>query len=428
MPGPLIGLSHTPIELRGPAPTRHPAITRLAAGWAPRDPAGGEPGRTAEPGGTAGPAEPPLAGLRVLNLGTIIAGPYSSTMLGELGAEVWKIERPPHGDEFRTSHGGRGGAGFTVYNRDQRSLLLNLGAEPGAGVFRDLARSADVVVDNYRVGVVDRLGIDYDHLAEVNPLITTVSISAFGEAGALRERPGFDPVVQAMSGIMRAQGGPDQANSPVFLTVPINDVLAAALAAFGACAALLARTRLDHGQHVEVTLSAASCLLQSGYLVDSGEAAPYPQGGRDYPGPGPLSRLYPAADGWVRLEGEPDQLAALAGAGLAPAPDEAADGDDALAAAIAARVGSLPAAEVVSRAHAAGVPAVRARQVQELTADDELIGAGLLTVIERDDRGVSWIAAGRWLQMPGLPVRVPQTAPGLGEHTDAVRQEAGLGG
>jgi crotonobetainyl-CoA:carnitine CoA-transferase CaiB-like acyl-CoA transferase len=370
----------------------------------------------------------PLSGLRVLDLGTIIAGPYVGSLLADLGAEVIKVERPPRGDEFRVAHGGRGGSSFEVYNRDQRSAVLSLSPGDERQVFDRLVGASDVVVDNYRGGVAARLGIDQDSLAKVNPGIVTVSISAFGEHGPLGRRPGFDPIIQAMSGIMRAQGGPDQANSPVFLTVPINDVLAAALAAFGACAALLARTRLDHGQHVEVTLSAASCLLQSGYLVDSGEAAPYPQGGRDYPGPGPLSRLYPAADGWVRLEAEPDQLAALAGAGLAPAPDEAADGDDALAAAIAARVGSLPAAEVVSRAHAAGVPAVRARQVQELTADDELIGAGLLTVIERDDRGVSWIAAGRWLQMPGLPVRVPQTAPGLGEHTDAVRQEAGLGG
>ncbi len=118
---------------------------------------------------------------------------------------------------------------------------------------------------------------------------------------------------------MRAQGGPDQADSPVFLTVPINDVLAAALAAFGACAALLARTRLGRGQHVEVTLSAASCLLQSGYLVDSGEGTPYPEGGRDFAGPGPLSRLYQAADGWVSLAAGPDQLPALAAAGLAPA-------------------------------------------------------------------------------------------------------------
>ena len=108
-----------------PAPGHHPAQRGLGAARPGRRRAGRDRGA-----GRGGPPEPPLAGLRVLNLGTIIAGPYSSTMLGELGAEVWKIERPPHGDEFRTSHGGRGGAGFTVYNRDQRSLLLNLGAEP----------------------------------------------------------------------------------------------------------------------------------------------------------------------------------------------------------------------------------------------------------------------------------------------------------
>ena len=441
MPGPLIGLSHTPIELRGPAPTRHPAITRLDAGWAPRDPAGGEPGRTAEPGGTAGPPEPPLAGLRVLNLGTIIAGPYSSTMLGELGAEVWKIERPPHGDEFRTSHGGRGGAGFTVYNRDQRSLLLNLGAEPGAGVFRDLVRSADVVVDNYRVGVVDRLGIDYDHLAEVNPLITTVSISAFGEAGALRERPGFDPVVQAMSGIMRAQGGPDEANSPVFLTVPINDVLAGALGALGACAALFSRGRIGRGQRVTVTLCGSSCLLQSPWLVRVAGVTPAgPAGGRDFAGPGPLDRLYQGADGWARLSAPaavpPAAVtpAGLAGAGLIAAGAAGAElraggaaGPAALGAAIAAHVATLPVAEIVRRAAAAGIPAVRARQGQELLGDDQLLRHDLLSVTERDAAGVSRALPGRWLEMPGLVREPPGPAPAhAGQDRDEILAEAGL--
>jgi crotonobetainyl-CoA:carnitine CoA-transferase CaiB-like acyl-CoA transferase len=286
-----------------------------------------------------------------------------------------------------------------------------------------------VVVDNYRAGVAARLGLAYEQLAGASPGIVTVSISAFGETGPLGRRPGFDPVIQAMSGIMRAQGGPDPADSPVFLTVPINDVLAAALAALGACAALLARTRLGRGQHVGVTLCAASCLLQSQFLVQSDNSG-YPAGGRDFTGPGPLDRLYPVADGWIRLAAEPGQLPALAEAGLVPAPGPADSGDQDLtdqdlAGVIAAHLAGLPGTAVIARAHAAGLAAVRARQARELTADTQLIDHGLLTVLDRDDRGATQVWPGRWLEMPGLPARAPRPAPGLGEHTEQLRHEAG---
>jgi crotonobetainyl-CoA:carnitine CoA-transferase CaiB-like acyl-CoA transferase len=439
MPGPLIDLSLTPVTVRGPAATSWPGITELRPLW----PATGySAAATSEP-------QPPLSGLRVLDLGTIIAGPYVGTLLADLGADVIKVERPPHGDEFRVAHGGRGGSSFEVYNRDQRSALLDLSGGDDRRLFDRLVGSADVVVDNYRTGVATRLGITHDQLAAINPAVVTVSISAFGDTGPLGRRPGFDPIIQAMSGIMRAQGGPDQADSPVFLTVPINDVLAAGLAALGACAALFARARLGQGQHVGVTLCAASCLLQSGYLTESGSPAQsgfpakpagsggYPAGGRDFTGPGPLDRLYQAADGWVRLAAAPSQLPALHEAGLAPAPGrfpaqtgagltlvpgETETGDEALAAGIAALLADRPAAEVIARAHAAGVPAARARQSRELTADDRLIHHGLLTVIDRDDRGVTWVGPGRWLEMPGLAARRPGDAPQAGEHTDTIRR------
>lgn len=412
MPGPLIGLSKTPMVIRTAAPTSAPAITDLDARWSPRPAAGAGP---------AGAAELPLAGIRVLDLGTIIAGPYVATLLGELGADVVKVERPPGGDEFRIAHGGRGGVGFSVYNRDQRSILLDLASAQGQDVFRLLAGQADVVVDNYRAGVLSRLGVGHDRLAAVNPLITSVSISAFGETGPLGHRPGFDPVIQAMSGIMRAQGGPVEADSPVFLTVPINDVLAAGLGALGACAALFARGRLGCGQRVSITLCAASCLLQSAQLVRFAGAPPLKTGGRDFAGPGPFDRLYRAADGWVRLGGTPASDAPdLVRAGLASPTVGGEPGDSAVCAAIA----DLSSAEVVRRATAAGIPAVRARQSHELTEDQQLIRHGLLTVIERDESGVTQVGPGRWLEMPGLATEPPGEAPEPGEHGPAIVREA----
>jgi crotonobetainyl-CoA:carnitine CoA-transferase CaiB-like acyl-CoA transferase len=418
MPGLLIGLSHTPAAVRAAAPSRPPSLADLAdlgVRWPQR------PDAVAGPPGTP---RAPLSGLRVLDLGTIIAGPYVGTLLGELGADVIKVERPPRGDEFRTAHGGRGGVGFSVYNRDQRSILLDLRSVADRKVFRTLAASADVVVDNYRAGVTNRLGIDHDQLLDVNPMITSVSISAFGETGPLGSRPGFDPVIQAMSGIMRAQGGPDQADSPAFLTVPINDVLAAGLGALGACAALLARRRLGHGQRVSITLCASSCLLQSAHLVQLPGTPPYPDGGRDFAGPGPADRLFQAADGWIRLSaGSASGTSVLQAAGLAaPA---VPSGDTSLAARIAAAVSELPAAEVVRRATAAGIPAARARRVRELTADEQLIGHGLLTVLERDQSGVVRVGPGRWLEMPGLRTAPPEEAPGPDEHRAAILRLAG---
>jgi len=421
MPGSLIDLSLTPASVRGPAAGSRPGIAELGTLWPARG--------IAAPGERALPPEPPLSGLRVLDLGTIIAGPYAGSLLADLGADVIKIERPPLGDEFRVAHGGRGGASFEVYNRDQRSAMLNLAPGDDRRTFDRLAREADIVVDNYRVGVAGRLGITRDRLAATNPGIVTVSISAFGDTGPFSRRPGFDPVIQAMSGIMRAQGGTDQADSPAFLTVPANDVIAAALAALGACAALLARTRIGRGQHVGVTLTAASCLLQSEFLTrPAGSAVACPAGGRDFTGPGPLDRLYRTSDGWVRIAASPVDLSALAAAGLAPAPGQTEPGPESLVTGISALLADLPTAEVIARARQAGIPAARARQARELTADEQLIRHGLLTVTDRDDRGVTHVAPGRWLEMPGLPARQPRKAPDPGEHTDPIRREPGSRG
>jgi crotonobetainyl-CoA:carnitine CoA-transferase CaiB-like acyl-CoA transferase len=414
MPGVFVGLSDTPASLRRAAAERPEPIADVADAWPPRSVAGG--------GSMDGPAELPLGGLRVLDLGTVIAGPYVGALLGELGAEVLKIERPPAGDEYRTAHAGRGGVGFPGFNRGKRSLMLDL-ARGGRDVFLGLARSADVVVDNYRPGVAARLGISHDRLAEVNPGITSVSVSAFGDAGPLRLRPGFDPVVQAMSGIMRSQAGPDEADSPVFLTVPINDVIAAGLGTLGACAALAARACTGRGQQVSVTLCAASCLVQSEHLVrvagrtrlpgvgptplPGASRTPLPAGGRDFPGPGPLDRFYQAADGWVRLAGAGEPKGDLAG--------------------LAGVVAGLPVAEVVRRAASLGVPAVRARQAPELAGDHQLIRHGLLTVIEPDESGGAVVAApGHGLELPGLDRPPPGPPPRPGEHSRAILLEAGL--
>lgn len=416
MPGMFLSLSDTPPAMRSAAATKHPGVTEVAGDW---------PARERRGGSAADGVDLPLEGFRVLDLGTIIAGPYVSTLLGELGADVVKVERPPHGDEFRTAHGGRGGVGFSVYNREQHSVLVDLAKDEGHAAFMRLVSSADVVVENYRPGVIDRLRITHGDLVAANPLVTTVSISAFGGVGPLGHKPGFDPVVQAMSGIMRSQGGSDEANSPVFLTVPINDVLAAGLGTLGVCASLLARPRIERGQHVDITLCASASLLQSEYLVRFPHRPTPPMGGRDFAGGSPLDRIYRAADGWVRIHGHwPEDLARLRTAGLLDGLESAEPG--AVGEAVAGGIAKAPVVEVLRRLTAAGVSVVKARQPRELARDEQLLSHGLLTAVDHDDAGVARVGSGRWLEMPGLVRGPPGEAPAGGEHSETVLAEVGF--
>ena len=240
-----------------------------------------------------GEARPPLAGVKVLDLGTVIAGAYASCILANFGADVIKIESA-EGDPFRPF-----GPGFTNHNRGKRGLGLNLKDPEGRAAFLDLARGADVVVDNYRLGVRRRLGIDYEVLRMVNPRIISASINAYGSTGAEAHLPGFDPLLQARSGMMAAQGGPGE--QPVFHSVAINDVATAAVTAFGVIAALNAREVTGRGQNIETCLAAQSALFQSAALTTWPGAPPPPVGERDCIGFSALDRYYACADGWITL-------------------------------------------------------------------------------------------------------------------------------
>ncbi|HWA63499.1 MAG TPA: CoA transferase, partial [Caulobacteraceae bacterium] len=293
MPGVAVRLSATPGEVRGLM--REATTDELAAFASP------------QPAPPAGPAPdlPPLAGVRVLDLGTVIAGAYASAILANFGAEVIKVE-PAEGDPFRPY-----GTGFMNYNRGKQGLGLDLKTEAGRALFLDLVRGADVVIDNFRHGVRERLGIDYAALKAVNPRIVSLSITAYGSGSALADQPGFDPLLQALSGLMQAQGG--EGNEPVFHAIPVNDVATAAMASFGVMAALNARERSGEGQNVETSLAAQSALFQSGEITAwAGSPAP-PDGSEDCVGFAALDRYYPCADGWLTLAcTDRAQFAALA--------------------------------------------------------------------------------------------------------------------
>lgn len=202
----------------------------------------------------------PLAGVRVVDLSRALAGPYATMMMADAGADVIKVE-PPGGDDSRgwlpyvTRDGHRESAYYMSANRNKRSVVLDLKTADGADRLRWLARSADVLVENYRPGVLDRLGLGLDALRAANPRLITLSITGFGRGGPDGMRPGFDQIVQAEAGLMALTGRPGDA--PQRVGIPIADILAGLFGGFGVMAALQARERTGRGQHVETSLLAA---------------------------------------------------------------------------------------------------------------------------------------------------------------------------
>ncbi|MBM6575954.1 CoA transferase [Microvirga sp. SRT01] len=202
----------------------------------------------------------PLAGIRVLDVSQVMAGPFCCMLLGDMGADVIKVEPPQVGDSSRRSMGfrlkGEDSPGFLALNRNKRSIVLDLKAPADRDTFYALVKTADVVVENGRPGVADRLGIGYDTLRALNPRLIYASISGFGPGGPWATRPGYDLIAQAMSGLMSAVGIPDQ--EPVKNTTPVGDLGSALFAAYGILSAILARQTTGEGQLVTASLFEAA--------------------------------------------------------------------------------------------------------------------------------------------------------------------------
>jgi crotonobetainyl-CoA:carnitine CoA-transferase CaiB-like acyl-CoA transferase len=411
MPGVPVNLTGTPGWVHGPAP----ALGQHQESVAPRAP-------KAPPAGLPPVTEGPLSGIRVLDMGTFVAGPYSGALLSELGAEVIKVE-PPAGDPFRVS-------GF-VFNRGMRSLAVNLQEPAGVAAFRRLAEVSDVVINSTRPGVAAKLGIDYQTLAEINPGIVEVSLSAYGEGGPIGHRGGVDMVVQGMSGMMSAQGGDSE---PVANTIAIIDVTTAAMLALSAVLALLHRERnrdqgdgggTGPGQRAWTSLVGTATYLQTGEIVRFAGRAPSPVGGRDYQGADPFDRYYPVSDGFVRIAAaHPDQVSAeaLAAAGLPV--DPAAFAADP-AAALAKALAGLPGETAADRLNAAQVAAVAARRVSGVVRDPRLVATEFVHV-RSGSGGPGFVTPGRLATFGRTPRFGPLASPGTGEHSRQALRTAGL--
>jgi CoA:oxalate CoA-transferase len=197
----------------------------------------------------------PLSNIRILDLTLIMAGPYCTLILGDLGAEVIKVEKPGVGEAARGMppffFEGES-AYFIAMNRNKKSMSLNLKSEKGKQIFYDLAKKSDVVIDNFRTGVVGKLGIDFETLKKINPRIICCSISGFGESGPFKDRPAFDLVIQARGGIMSYTGEPGQ--MPVRMGAPMGDLSGGLFASQGILAALFQREQTGRGQKIDISL------------------------------------------------------------------------------------------------------------------------------------------------------------------------------
>src|SRR6266850_729204 len=202
----------------------------------------------------------PLAGYRVLELAHLIAGPACGMYLADMGADVVKIEQPTGGDASRTAYGtqlGDESAVFVTVNRNKRSVALDLARPEGLAAFDRLVALTDVVIEAYRGGVAERLGIDWPRLARINPRLVYCSLSAFGPDGPWRDKPGVDMLVQAMGGLMAVMGEPD--GPPLLCGAPVLDTIGALMAGQGILTALLHRERTGEGQRVDVSLLGGRC-------------------------------------------------------------------------------------------------------------------------------------------------------------------------
>jgi crotonobetainyl-CoA:carnitine CoA-transferase CaiB-like acyl-CoA transferase len=401
MPGVSIQLTSTPGRIRGgaPRPGGHDADV------IPRSPV--------VPAGPAPLSRGPLSGVRVVDLGTFVAAPYAGMLLAELGADVVKIEAPG-GDLFRIQS--------FVVSRGMRSLEIDLKAPAGHDAFRKLAAVSDIVIEGLRPGVMKSLDLDYGALTSSRPDLVMMSLSGFGELGPLAGRPSVDMVLQAMSGMMAAQGGDDE---PVINTMPIIDVTTAGLLALGSCIALFHRNRTGEGQRAWASLAATSALLESGEIVRYAGRSTAPVGGRDYLGRDPLDRYYQVSDGWLRIQAlSPDVVTAdvLVKCGL-PLDVELFElnPDTALARVLA----QIPAGTAVIRLREADIAACPARRISEVIRDPQLLSSEFVHLHASAD-GQLFTTPGRYASFSRTQRVGPLVPPGAGQHTAAVLAEAGL--
>jgi formyl-CoA transferase len=375
-----------------------------------------------------------LDGMVVLDVTQVMAGPYCTMVLSDMGARVIKVE-PPRGDSSRAMAGAVGteSPAFNAVNRGKRGIVLDLQQESARNAFRRLARTADVLVENYRPGVMARLGLDYETLAKQNPRLVYASISGYGQTGPSASKGGFDLVAQGASGIMSVTGEPGR--PPVKAGLPLTDLGAGLFALSAILAAVHWRSSSGRGQYIDTSL------FEAGIALSVWEATEYFSGQT----PGPLGsahrmsapyQAFRCTDGYVTLGAANDRsfakLVSLFGRPewLAD-PRFATDAErvrhrEALASAIEEVMSTGTCADWLARFEAAGIPSGPINDYGQVFADPQVAARDMVVQVDHPVLGrVS--ALGSPLKMSATPLNPRRRAPRLGEHTDEVLRGVGIG-
>jgi formyl-CoA transferase len=380
------------------------------------------------------PGSGPLAGVVVLDLSRALAGPHAAMILGDLGARVIKVERPGGGDDSRGwgppfatgSDGVRESTYFMSCNRNKESVTLDLASPDGRGTIERLVRRADVLVENFRTGVLDRLGLGVDRLHELNPRLVVLSITGFGHDGPEGGRPGYDQIAQGEGGLMALTGAsPDE---PTRVGVPIADLLAGIYGATGVVAALYERERTGRGQVVRTSLLAAVVGVHAHQGTRWTVAHEVPVAtGNHHPSIAPYG-AFRAADQFVQIsvgsQGLWFRFAPLVG--IDPNdPRFAVNADrvrrrDELVRLIEQAFGEHPAAHWLPLLAGIGVPAGAVRTLDQVYAWEQTRSQGLLIETEHPTLGTIRLP-GPPLRFDGAPAAQHAPPPTLGQHNDAVR-------
>lgn len=382
------------------------------------------------------PRSGPLAGLRVVELAHIMAGPVCGLMLADMGADVVKVEKIPGGDDTRRMVPPRQGgesAAYLMMNRNKRGIALDLKSDGGREVVKRLVARADVVVENYRRGTLDKLGLGYEALRQDNPGLIWCEISGFGRTGPYADRGGFDLIAQGMSGLMSITGeGPGR--PPVKVGAPLTDITAGILGAMGVAAAYASRLKTGRGQRVDTSLFEAGIVhtyWQSAICLASG-VSPGPMGSAH-----PLNAPYqafPTSDGWINVgaANQNNWLRLLEATGARALATDPRFADN------AGRMANLPALEAELAAvfrrrrtsdwlaclDAAGVPAGPVLSIADMHRDPQTVARDMLVEVPHAALGPVK-TLGLPVKFSGTPAGVASGAPTYGQHTRAVLAELG---
>ena len=375
-----------------------------------------------------------LTGIRVVDLSRILSGPFCSMFLADMGAEVIKIEDVDNGDPVRRQGVLRNGYSlyFATFNRNKRSLTLDVRSAEGKAILRKLIATADVVLDNFRPGVMEKMGLSRAELEAIKPDIVSCHITGFGLDGPYRDRPAFDFIAQAMSGFMSVNGGEDEA--PARAAPPLSDLIAGAYAAMGTCAALVRRERTGKGEEVAASLvdgMIANLAFLASHYFGTGEQPR--RTGNDHALVSPYG-LFDAKDGQVAIAPSNDMvyfklLDALGLSHLREHPDFRTNADRferrlEINGILNAEIAKHTIEHWVEVLNAAGVPCGRVMSLPEAFADPQVRHQQMQITIEHPVHGKLDVL-GFPIKFSDDPCRIHRPPPVLGADTDAVLQELG---